>query len=89
MTNVSMVETYGKNLKKAAEQTRELFKKLQAQTKSVATYWKDDQFKGFEQDFNSNVLKSISESTTKMEVMADYVEKMVALSREMQALKRH
>ena len=48
MGNVSQVEQYGKTLDKVQQQTREIYKKLQQQTKTIGNVWKDDQFKGFE-----------------------------------------
>lgn len=47
MGNVSQVEQYGKNLANVQKQTREIFKKVQQQTKSIGSVWRDDQFKAF------------------------------------------
>ena len=77
MGNVTQVEQYGKNLGQVQQQTREIFKKLQQQTKSIGNVWKDDQFKNFEQEFNQTIGKNINETTTKMELMSNYVKKMV------------
>ncbi len=87
MTNVSTVEAYGKSLGQIQQQMREIFKKLQQQTKSVGNVWKDDQFKSFEQEFNQTIVKYINETTLKMELMSHYVEKMVALHRQAQNQK--
>ena len=87
MGNVSQVEQYGKSLAQVQQQMREIFKKLQQQTKSIGNVWKDDQFKNFEQEFNSTIVKNINETTTKMELMANYVKKMVEIHRNAQSQK--
>ena len=87
MGNVSQVEQYGKNLGKVQQQTREIFKKLQQQTKSVGSVWQDDQFKNFEQEFNQSIVKNINEITMKMELMSNYVAKMVEFHRQAQSQK--
>lgn len=87
MGNVTQVEQYGKNLGQVQEQMREIFKKLQQQTKSIGNVWKDDQFKNFEQDFNQTIVKSINETTTKMELFSNYVKKMVEIHRMAQQQK--
>lgn len=87
MGNVSQVEMYGKSLNQVQLQMREIFKKLQQQTKSVGNVWKDDQFKNFEQEFNQSIVKNINETTAKMELMAKYVEKMVQIHRQAQNQK--
>ena len=81
MGNVTQVEQYGKSLGQVQQQMREIFKKLQQQTKSIGNVWKDDQFKNFEQEFNQTIVKNINETTTKMELMSNYVKKMVEIHR--------
>lgn len=87
MGNVSQVEQYGKNLAKVQQQTREIYKKLQQQTTSIGHVWKDDQFKRFEMEFNQSIVKNINEMTAKMELMANYVAKMVEIHRQAQSQK--
>ena len=87
MVNISQVEQYGKNLQKVQMDVRTIFKKLQAQTKSIGSVWKDDQFKNFENDFNQNIVKSINEITIKMENEANYIKNIVALQRQIQSQK--
>lgn len=87
MGNVTQVEQYGKNLGKVQQQTREIFKKLQQQTKSIGNVWKDDQFKNFEQEFNQSIVKNVNEITMKMELMSNYVAKMVEFHRQAQNQK--
>jgi 2-oxoglutarate dehydrogenase complex dehydrogenase (E1) component-like enzyme len=87
MGNVSQVEQYGKSLGQVQQQMREIFKKLQQQTKSIGNVWKDDQFKNFEQEFNQTIVKNINETTTKMELMSNYVKKMVEIHRQAQNQK--
>ena len=87
MGNVTQVEQYGKNLGQVQLQMREIFKKLQQQTKSIGNVWKDDQFKNFEQEFNQSIVKSVNEMTVKMELMSHYVAKMVEIHRQAQSQK--
>ena len=87
MGNVSQVEQYGKSLGQVQQQMREIFKKLQQQTKSIGNVWKDDQFKNFEQEFNQTIVKNINETTTKMELISNYVKKMVEIHRQAQNQK--
>ena len=82
MGNVSQVEQYGKSLNQVQQQMREIFKKLQQQTNSIGNIWKDDQFKNFEQEFNQTIVKNINEVTVKMELMSNYVLKMVEIHRQ-------
>ena len=87
MGNVSQVEQYGKSLNQVQQQMREIFKKLQQQTNSIGNIWKDDQFKNFEQDFNQTIVKNVNEVTAKMELMSNYVKKMVEIHRQAQSQK--
>jgi 2-oxoglutarate dehydrogenase complex dehydrogenase (E1) component-like enzyme len=87
MGNVSQVEQYGKSLNQVQQQMREIFKKLQQQTNSIGNIWKDDQFKNFEQEFNQTIVKNINEVTVKMELMSNYVLKMVEIHRQAQNQK--
>ena len=87
MSNVTQVEQYGKNLQQVQQQLREIFKKLQAQTKTIGNVWKDDQFKNFEADFNQNIVKAVNEMSVKMENVANYIKNVIALQRQIQAQK--
>ena len=87
MGNVTQVEQYGKSLNQVQQQMREIFKKLQQQTNSIGNIWKDDQFKNFEQEFNQTIVKNINEVTVKMELMSNYVLKMVEIHRQAQNQK--
>ena len=87
MGNVTQVEQYGKSLDQVQQQMREIFKKLQQQTQSIGNIWKDDQFKNFEQEFNQTIVKNVNEVTTKMELMSNYVKKMVEIHRQAQSQK--
>lgn len=87
MGNVTQVEQYGKTLEKVQQQMREIFKRLQQQTRSIGSVWQDDQFKNFENDFNQNIVKSINEITIKMENEAHYIKNIIALQRQIQAQK--
>lgn len=87
MGNVSQVEQYGKSLNQVQQQMREIFKKLQQQTNSIGNIWKDDQFKNFEQEFNQTIVKNINEVTVKLELMSNYVLKMVEIHRQAQNQK--
>lgn len=87
MKNVSQVEQYGKSLDNVQKQTREIYKRLQQKTKEIGSVWRDDQFKKFEQEFNQSIAKNINEITAKLEVMANYVDKMVEIHRQAQNQK--
>ena len=87
MTNVSQVEAYGKNLNQVQLQMREIFRRLQQQTKSIGNTWKDAQFQMFEQRFNQDILKKIYEITFAMEQQANYIKGAVELQRSYQNLK--
>ena len=87
MVNVTQVEQYGKTLEKVQQQMREIFKRLQQQTRSIGSVWQDDQFKNFENDFNQNIVKSINEITAKMESEAHYIKSIIELQRQIQAQK--
>lgn len=87
MGNVTQVEQYGKNLGQVQQQMRENLKKLQQQTKSVSNVWKDDQFKKFEAEFNQTIVKNMNEATIKMELMSNYVKKIVEFHRQAQNQK--
>ena len=87
MSNVTQVEQYGRNLQQVQQQLREIFKKLQAQTKTIGNVWKDDQFKNFEADFNQNIVKAVNEMSVKMENEANYIKNVIALQRQIQAQK--
>lgn len=87
MGNVSQVEAYGKSLGQVQQQMREIFKRLQQQTKTIGSVWKDDQFRNFEQEFNQTIVKNINETTLKMELMSHYVAKMVEIHRQAQNQK--
>ena len=87
MTNVSQVEAYGKNLNQVQLHMREIFRRLQQQTKSIGNTWKDAQFQMFEQQFNQDIVKKINEITSAMEQQANYIKGAVELQRSYQNLK--
>lgn len=87
MTNVSQVEAYGKNLNQVQLQMRDIFRKLQQQTKSIGNTWKDAQFQMFEQRFHQDIVKKINEITSAMEQQANYIKGAVELQRSYQNLK--
>ena len=87
MTNVSQVEAYSKNLNQVQLQMREIFRRLQQQTKSIGNTWKDAQFQMFEQRFHQDIVKKINEITSAMEQQANYIKGAVELQRSYQNLK--
>jgi len=87
MGNITQVENYGKNLQEVQQRVRDIFKKLQSQTKTIGNVWRDDQFKQFEDDFNTNIVRAINEVTLKMENEARYIKGIVELQRQIQAKK--
>ena len=87
MTNVSQVEAYGKNLNQVQLQMRDIFRKLQQQTKSIGNTWKDAQFPMLEQRFHQDIVKKINEITSAMEQQANCIKGAVELQRSYQNLK--
>ena len=87
MTNVSAVQSYGKNLQKAQQQLLQITQQIKKQTESIGNIWKDDQFQKFKLDFDENIYKPVIKATTLMENEAHYIEKTVELQREIQKLK--
>ena len=87
MTNISAVESYGKNLQKAQQQLLQITQQIKKQTESIGHVWKDDQFQKFNQDFNENIYKPVMKAATMMETEAHYIEKTIQLQREIQKLK--
>lgn len=87
MTNISAVESYGKNLQKAQQQILQIIQQVKKQTESVGNVWKDRQFQRFNGDFNENIFKPVMKAAAMMENEAHYIEKTVQLQREIQKLK--
>ena len=87
MTNVSQVEQYGKNLAQVNQQMLLIFNQIRQQTKTVGTWWKDDQYMRFQQDFDQDIMKNIQEISAKMEMFSKYVAKMVEIHRMAQQQK--
>jgi hypothetical protein len=87
MTNISAVQTYGKNLQKAQQQLLQITQLIKKQTESIGNVWKDEQFQRFNQDFNENIFKPVMKATTLMENEAHYIEKTIELQRQIQKLK--
>jgi uncharacterized protein YukE len=87
MTNISAVQTYGKNLQKAQQQLLQITQQIKKQTESIGNVWKDEQFQRFYQDFNENIFKPVMKATTLMENEAHYIEKTIELQRQIQKLK--
>ena len=87
MTNVSAVQSYGKNLQRAQQQVLQIIQQIKRQTEAIGIIWKDDQFQNFKLDFNENIYKPVIMATTLMENEAHYIEKTIELQREIQKLK--
>ena len=87
MTNVTMVEQYGKNIAQVNQQMLQIFQKMKQQTQSVGTYWKDDMYTRFSQDFDQDILKKVREISLKMEMFSKYVEKQCQFHRMAQQNK--
>lgn len=87
MTNVAMVEQYGKNIAQVNQQMLQIFQKMKQQTQSVGTYWKDDMYTRFSQDFDQDILKKVREISLKMEMFSKYVEKQCQFHRMAQQNK--
>jgi hypothetical protein len=87
MGNVTQVENYGKKLKKGAEDMRRQFKQLQQETRNVGGVWTDAQFQNFENIFNREIVRNVDKMCTQMDIMSDYVKKMVEWHRRAQQEK--
>lgn len=87
MTNVSQVEQYGKNLERVNQQVMQIFQQMRQQTKTVGTWWKDDQYQRFSADFDNDIMKNIQEISAKMDLFSKYVAKMVEIHRMAQQQK--
>ena len=87
MRNVSAVEQFGKNIANVNQQMLQIFEKMGQQTKSVASYWDDDQYQQFFRDFDQDIMKKIREISVKMELFSNYVAKMVEIHRMAQQQK--
>ena len=89
MTNISAVQNYGKGLSDFAKQLQGKFKDLERATDAIGNIWNDDQFKKFHDEFKQNIKKSILEATTKMELQANYIKKIIELQRQIQQTKNY
>lgn len=87
MTNISAVEEYGRNLSDVNEQMVEMFCKMNEQTKYLSSYWSDDMYERFAEDFDQDIMKSIQEISFKLDTFAHYVDKMCELNRMTQDQK--
>ena len=87
MTNISAVESYGKNLSNISQQMVQIFTQLKQQTDSVCQYWNDDQYKRFRQDFDIDIMKDIREISAKMNIFSKYIEEMCKIHRMAQNQK--
>ena len=87
MTNISAVQTYGKNLQKAQQQLLQITQQIKKQTEAIGYIWIDEQLQRLNQDFNQNIFKPVMKATTMMDTEAHYIEKTVELQREIQKLK--
>ena len=86
-TNISAVQTYGKNLQKAQQQLLQITQQIKKQTEAIGYIWIDEQLQRLNQDFNQNIFKPVMKATTMMDTEAHYIEKTVELQREIQKLK--
>lgn len=87
MTNIGAIEQYGKNLKAAEQQMLQMFQKLKQQTDTANSYWKDNQYTNFRQDFDQDIMKKVQEIAAKMDMFSHYVAKMCEIHRMAQQQK--
>lgn len=81
MTNISVVESFGKNLENINQQMNQIFAKMKQQTHDVGNYWKDDMYEKFRQDFDQDILKHAQEISMKLELFSKYVERQCQFHR--------
>ena len=87
MTNISVVESFGKNLENINQQMNQIFAKMKQQTHDVGNYWKDDMYDKFRQDFDQDILKHAQEISMKLELFSKYVERQCQFHRMAQQNK--
>jgi uncharacterized protein YukE len=87
MTNISVVESFGKNLENINQQMNQIFAKMKQQTHDVGNYWKDDMYEKFRQDFDQDILKHAQEISMKLELFSKYVERQCQFHRMAQQNK--
>ena len=87
MTNISMVEQYGKNINNVNQQMLQIFQKMKQQTNCGGRVWKDDMYDRFRQDFDQDVMKKVQEISMKLEMFSKYVEKQTQFHRMAQQNK--
>ena len=87
MTNISAVESYGKNLSNISQQMVQIFTQLKQQTDSVGQYWNDKQDQQFRQDFSTDIMKDVQEISARMNIFCKYIEEMCKIHRMAQNQK--
>lgn len=87
MTNISAVESYGKNLNNISQQMVQIFTQLKQQTDSVGQYWNDKQYQQFRQDFSTDIMKDVQEISARMNIFCKYIEEMCKIHRMAQNQK--
>lgn len=87
MTNISAVESYGKNLSNISQQMVQIFTQLKQQTDSVGQYWNDKQYQQFRQDFSTDIMKDVQEISARMNIFCKYIEEMCKIHRMAQNQK--
>ena len=87
MRNIGAVEQYGKNLTNVNQQMKQIFTEMRKQTQSLGSYWDDEMYEHFRQDFDQDIMKKVQEISVKMEVFAKYVEQMCSIHRMAQQQK--
>ena len=87
MKNISQVEKYGSNLKKAQDDLRRIINDVRKQTDTISNIWNDKQFQNFKQDFKDYIDEPVMKAATMIDVEADYIKKITAFHREIQSTK--
>ena len=87
MTNISAVESYGKNLRNISQQMVQIFTQMKQQTDSVGQYWNDKQYQQFRQDFSTDIMKDIQEISARMNCFCAYIDEMCKIHRMAQNQK--
>lgn len=85
--DINNVEQYGKNLKKVSQQQIELYNNLKRKIENMQTFWKDDSFRDFQDQFNKDIMKNVQEISDQLEMFAAYIEKQCEFHKQAKANK--
>jgi hypothetical protein len=85
MKNISQVENYSKNLKKAQDDLRRAIDIIRKQTEQIGHVWKDKQFESFQNDFDHNIKDPVLKAAMMIDAESDYIKKLIDLHRQIRS----